>query len=186
MAPALAFGFGSSSFPEICVRLVRKLPESRASRRLTIEKMRRQSYHATSVGEMLRRFTNDGLSQSVEPEEAKVEVLHTWHFPKFTQRLHQMQDVHEAWAQDPENFELDTYNDPWSEFGLAEIAQLKQEKEERLEEAHDELRMLRRETECRDSSLVHTILTRPTVDEISDSSPSRRTERIESAEELIS
>lgn len=157
MAPMLSFGFGSSSFPEFCVRLVRKLPESRAARRVSLEVVRRKSTFANS--EMLKKFTNDGLSQSVEAENARVEVVHTWHFPKFAHRLQLMQDVHEAWTQDSENFTLDTYNDPWSEYGLGEIAQLQQEHKEEISCTHDELQKLRDECIGRDSHVVHTLLT---------------------------
>jgi len=156
MAPVLAFGFGLSSFPELCVRLVRKNTQtvSTANKRVTIEKMRRQSTYANA--EMLRKFTLDGVSQTVEEDIAKSEVIHTWNFPKFAQRLQLMQDVHQAWTEfnDPENFIIEEFKDPWSEYGLGEIEQLRQEQRDKLEE----MRAERTSVFSRDSHLVHTLL----------------------------
>merc|ERR1711971_1504682 len=152
---------------DFCVRLVKKVPEVSANKRVTIEKMRRQSVFANV--DMLRRFTTDGFRQGVEPTEAKLEVIHTWHFPKFCARLQLMQDVHEAWARDPENFFLDPYNDPWSEYGLGDIAQLQQEQNERLAQSHDQLQRMREESlGLRDSHLAHNLLTRMNNGDMAD------------------
>jgi len=177
MAPVLAFGFGASSFPEFCVRLVRKVPEKQAEKRVHVEKLRRKS--VLPHVEMLRKFTQDGFSQSVETESASVEVLHTWSFPKFTARLQSMQDAHEAWTQDSENFELDPMLDPWSEYGPVEIAQLQKDQEEILSDTHNELRRVRRENSgtLRDSHLAHCLITRPQANSngVAPGSPGGRT-----------
>lgn len=46
-----------------------------------------------------------------------VEVLYNWTFEKFCSRLQIMQEVWQAHSEDPENFDLDEFNHPWSEQG---------------------------------------------------------------------
>uniref|UniRef100_A0A7S4RK85 Kinesin motor domain-containing protein n=1 Tax=Alexandrium monilatum TaxID=311494 RepID=A0A7S4RK85_9DINO len=141
MSPVLSFGYGRSSCPELCVRLVRNRSAAEAIRKMTVSRARRQSVHADLL--LLDTFTRNGRSESLEVEEACHEVLYTWTFAKFTERLALMNDAREAWACDPENFDLDPISDPWSEYGPSEIASLHQEHREKLESSHEEIERLR-------------------------------------------
>jgi len=140
-APLLAFGYGTLCFPDLCVRLVTYLPSSIASRKLNVSKLRRQSL--AGEAELIRRFTLSGAPESFEAATAKVEVLYTWTFQKFTARLQLMHDVHDQWAEDPENFEIDSLNDPWAEQGPGEIAQLQAQNDEYIQESENEIQRLR-------------------------------------------
>jgi len=155
IAPLLAFGFGHACFPDFCVRLVREIPKNQSSRRLTIERMRRQSVQSNV--EMLRKFTMDGERTVAASEEAAIEVLYTWHFPKFTSRLQLMQDARESWTEDPDNFVLDPHEDPWCEYGIGEIAQIRADSHDDLSKSREEIRRLREGS--RDTTLCHELLT---------------------------
>mmetsp|Transcript_120763 Transcript_120763/g.352712 ORF Transcript_120763/g.352712 Transcript_120763/m.352712 type:complete len:1214 (+) Transcript_120763:177-3818(+) len=143
LSPVLSFGYGRSNCPELCVRLVRNVPVAEATRRLTVSRARRQSVHADLL--LLDTFTRNGRSASLEPEEASLEVLYTWTFAKFTERLALMNDAREAWACDPTKFDLDPISDPWSEYGPSEIALLHQAHLEQLESSHEEIDRLRQD-----------------------------------------
>jgi len=143
MSPVLSFGYGRSNCPELCVRLVQNVSRAEATRRLTVGRARRQSVHSELL--LLDTFARNGRSESLEPEEARLEVLYTWTFAKFTERLALMNDAREAWARDPSSFDLDPISDPWSEYGPSEIALLNQEHRERLESSHEEIERLRQD-----------------------------------------
>merc|ERR1712039_902097 len=62
------------------------------------------------------------------------EVMSTWTEEKFLGRLELMHGILEAHTQDPGSFIIDPWGDPWSEHGLAEIAELQNKLKERNEE----------------------------------------------------
>ena len=121
IAPILALGYGRSCCPELSVRLVRIMSPRQVKARAASRSVRRQSLHSSEI--LLEQFSS-GTSGSVEADE--VEVLYNWTFEKFCSRLQIMQEVWQAHSEDPDNFDLDEFNHPWSEQGPSELAELRQ------------------------------------------------------------
>jgi len=133
--PILGTGFGAQGMPEMAVRVVRPIEAEVARRRETTQRARRQSIHADLA--VLKSFEG-GV------DSGKLDVLYVWTFAKFQERLQIMQDLYEAWTQDPANFVLDPLHDPWRDYGLGEVSQLKDTYEEKAGELTD--RMVRRKS----------------------------------------
>jgi CRP-like cAMP-binding protein len=66
------------------------------------------------------------------------EVLSTWSVEKMADRLELMERPSDYFVDDP-------WNDPWAEYGLGEVQELRNDYEDRLHEAHEEQRFLRQE-----------------------------------------
>jgi len=115
--PVLSSGFGASCAPELCVRLLKKSRTSKKERRLSKQDSRRSQ---------MRRSAGLQIAD---------EVMSTWNEDKFLVRLELMHGILEAHTQDPSSFVIDPWGDPWSEHGLAEIAEL----QNRFKERNDEL-----------------------------------------------
>jgi len=120
IAPILALGYGRSCCPELSVRLVKVIGPSAARARASALRARRASMHSSEI--LLEQFSSG--TGSIDTES--VEVLYNWTFEKFCSRLQIMQEVWQAHCQDPENFDLDEFNHPWSEQGPSELAELRQ------------------------------------------------------------
>ncbi|CAK9101901.1 Kinesin-like protein KIF13B (Kinesin-like protein GAKIN) [Durusdinium trenchii] len=120
IAPILALGYGRSCCPELSVRLVRHISPSQAKARASATSARRASLHSSEI--LLEQFASGtGSGGSTDSE-----VLYNWTFEKFCSRLQIMQEVWQAHSQDPDNFDLDEFNHPWSEQGPSELAELRQ------------------------------------------------------------
>lgn len=120
IAPILALGYGRSCCPELSVRLVRHISQVQAKAKESALKARRASMHSSEI--LLEQFSSG--TGSIDTDS--VEVLYNWTFEKFCSRLQIMQEVWQAHSQDPENFDLDEFNHPWSEQGPSELAELRE------------------------------------------------------------
>jgi len=120
IAPILALGYGRSLCPELSVRLVRQMSPSQAKAKASAVSARRASLHSSEI--LLEQFSSGAGGVGMD----EVEVLYNWTFEKFCSRLQIMQEVWQAHSEDPENFDLDEFNHPWSEQGPSELAELRQ------------------------------------------------------------
>ena len=120
IAPILALGYGRSLCPELSVRLVRQMSPSQAKAKASAISARRASLHSSEI--LLEQFSSGAGGVGTD----EVEVLYNWTFEKFCSRLQIMQEVWQAHSEDPENFDLDEFNHPWSEQGPSELAELRQ------------------------------------------------------------
>ena len=120
IAPILALGYGRSLCPELSVRLVRQMSPRQAKAKASAISARRASLHSSEI--LLEQFSSGAGGVSTN----EVEVLYNWTFEKFCSRLQIMQEVWQAHCEDPENFDLDEFNHPWSEQGPSELAELRQ------------------------------------------------------------
>ena len=93
---------------------------SQAKAKASAVSARRASLHSSEI--LLEQFSSGAGGVGMD----EVEVLYNWTFEKFCSRLQIMQEVWQAHSEDPENFDLDEFNHPWSEQGPSELAELRQ------------------------------------------------------------
>ena len=93
---------------------------SQAKAKASAISARRASMHSSEI--LLEQFSSGAGGVGTD----EVEVLYNWTFEKFCSRLQIMQEVWQAHCEDPENFDLDEFNHPWSEQGPSELAELRQ------------------------------------------------------------
>ena len=122
IAPILALGYGRSCCPELSVRLVRHISPWQARARASQISARRASLHSSEI--LLEQLASGTGAGGLDSDSE--EVLYNWTFEKFCSRLQIMQEVWQAHSEDPENFDLDEFNHPWSEQGPSELAELRQ------------------------------------------------------------
>eukprot|EP00927_Polykrikos_kofoidii_P085825 TRINITY_DN9425_c0_g1_i2.p1 TRINITY_DN9425_c0_g1~~TRINITY_DN9425_c0_g1_i2.p1 ORF type:complete len:906 (+),score=153.57 TRINITY_DN9425_c0_g1_i2:137-2854(+) len=113
-APALGFGFPETgNLPELVVRLVHEVPKARRLWRTACRDV---------VG--VARALMDKVQQSAPPSRSKefsiptstfLEVIHTFSWEKFTQRLELLRHLHSQWLEDPTKFTIEPFADPWHE-----------------------------------------------------------------------
>lgn len=137
VTPLFAYGFGDSTLPELCVRVVRGIPEEEMEQRQHVTEGRRQSTLAdvSALGD----FVHNGEMPNLQAKEPDSEVLYYWTFSKFVSRLHLMHDIHATYVEDPKNFVLDPLDDPWHDGGPGELKELVLAHAQELRDAENQI-----------------------------------------------
>jgi len=143
-APVLACGFSQSNIPELCVLLLRYQ---------VLRPLQRFQQAGWRVIQQQRQ--NRGCMQEVVKSVVEMtrtggrELLCSLTLPKFLYRLELMHEVRLNWGPSVEGDPPDKWRDPWAEYDLPELEQLREEHQLQMKRAHQEFqeRLRQRETE---------------------------------------
>lgn len=132
-APVLSYGFNDcANLPQLCVRLVKRtspLERFRAAARKVMALYGKNRIQA-AVLSVLPGANNRGSGHSGESR-----LLCTWTLPKFMARLEMMYEV----RSDPK-LQVDRWKDPWTEYGLTEVDELREEHQRHIEDLRARMR----------------------------------------------